>query len=55
MLVAVLPGPPLSANESVRVSDEIVQLGLTRKEIDALERRVLDLLERVDAGRIELF
>ena len=39
MLVAVLPGPPLSANESVRVSDEIVQLGLTRKEIDAMERR----------------
>ena len=55
MLVAVLPGPPLSANESVRVSDEIVQLGLTRKEIDAMERRVLDLLERLDAGEVDLY
>ena len=55
ILVAVPAGPPLSENESVRVSEEMVQFGLTRREIDAMESRARELLERVDSGEVELF
>ena len=55
MLVAVPPGPPLPEDEPVRVSEGIVQFGLTRKEIDAMESRTRKLLERVDSGEVELF
>ena len=44
-----------SEDESVRVSDEIIQFGLTREEIDAMESRVRTLLKRVDAGEVELY
>lgn len=55
MLVAVPPTGPLAENEAVRASESVVQFGLTRKEIDGVEARLRELLERVDAGEIELF
>ena len=55
MLIAVAPGPPLSEDEPVRVSEGIVQFGLTRKEIDGMEFRVRKPLERVDAGEVDRF
>ncbi len=54
MLIAVPPGPPLPEDEPVRVSEGIVQFGLTWKEIDGMEFRVGKLLERLDAGEVDL-
>jgi len=55
LLIPVPPSEPLSADDPVRVSGEIVQFGLTRKEIDRMEERIHKLIERVDAGKIALF
>jgi hypothetical protein len=55
MLVTVPPTEPLAEDEGVRAAGSIVQLGLTRREIDGIEARLRRLLERVDSGEIELF
>jgi len=55
VLVAVPPTGPLDEDEAVRISGSIVQLGLTREEIDGIAARLRRLLERVDAGEIGLF
>ena len=55
MLMSVPPGPPLAEDRSVRVGDGVIQFGLTRAEIDAMESRVRTLLERVDAGEVDLY
>jgi hypothetical protein len=55
LLVEVPPGEPLDEDEEFRVRGGIVQLGLNREQIDAMEERIQKLLERVDAGEIELF
>jgi hypothetical protein len=49
------PTAPTDEKMGVRVTDGTVQLGLTRKEIDGIERRIRALLERVDAGELTLF
>ena len=53
--VEVPPGEPLDEEKELRVQGGIVQLGLNRKQIDAMEERIRKLLERVDAGEIEVF
>ena len=55
LLVRVPAGQPEDPDLGVRTAGTSVQLGLTRPEIDAVEERLRDLLERVDRGEIELF
>jgi hypothetical protein len=33
----------------------VIQLGLTRKEVDSVEKRLKSLLEKVDRGKIKVF
>lgn len=54
-LVPAAPGPVLNRNEGVRREGNIVQLGLTRPEIEDVQRRLRDLLRQVDSGKIGLF
>lgn len=54
-LVSVPPGPNISAGRGVRRTAERIQLGLTTQEINAVERRIRQLLERIDRGRLEVF
>ncbi len=54
VLISVPPGENLSPNEAVRITGDVVQLGLARFEIDAVWKRMQDLLARVDAGEILL-
>jgi hypothetical protein len=55
LLVEVAPGEPLDPDSEVRVQGGIVQLGLTRAQIDAMQKRIHTLLDGVDAGDIEPF
>ena len=55
VLVRTKPGPCLDDGEGVREKDGIVQLGLTRREIDGIEHRLQDLLGDVDKGKIHVF
>lgn len=47
-------GANLQARRGVRLTDGQLQMGLTRNEIRQLERRLKELLKRVDDGRITL-
>ena len=49
------PGKNLGASKGVRIREDVVQLGLTQAEIDAVWERVRDLIARVDAGEITVF
>lgn len=49
------PGENLDAGRGVRKTDDRVQLGLTAREIEDIERRIERLLERVDQGDLETF
>ncbi len=42
-------------SEGVRVRPRAIQLGLTDSEIDEIEERIEELLEKVDEGDILLF
>ena len=55
VFIGIEPGEPLDWGEPVRVSGDTVQFGLTRKEVDAIADRLRELLERVDAGKIETY
>jgi hypothetical protein len=55
LLVKVSPGEPLDEEKEFRVQGGVVQLGLNHEQIDAMEERIHNLLEGVDAGEIELF
>lgn len=55
LLVRVPAGEPEARDEGVRVVGSTVQLGLTREEIDGVEERLRQLLERVERAEIELF
>ncbi len=55
MLVAVPPGPNRDPDHGTRVEDGWVQLGLTRSELDGVEQRLEELLERVDEGELPQF
>lgn len=52
--VAVPNGPSLSAHRGVRRSGDDLQMGLNKSEIRAVNRRLENLLERIDAGEITL-
>jgi hypothetical protein len=39
----------------VRRKGNLLQLGLTRREIDAVDSRRRSLLRRVDEGKVEVF
>lgn len=54
-LVAVDPGPNLDPGDGVRHRDDVLQLGLTEREIDRVWDRIRDLLEEVDEGEIATF
>jgi hypothetical protein len=55
LLVEVPPGEPLDEETEFRFQGGIVQLGLNREQIDAMEERVRKLLELVDAGEMAVF
>lgn len=54
-LTAEPAGPALDPNRGVRRSDDVIQFGLTRREIRGVWRRIEDLLDEVDDGDIEVF
>ena len=51
----VAPGENLAPKKGVRTTDRVIQLGLTKSEIDDIWQRIEDLLEEVDDGAIQLF
>ena len=54
-LEAVTPTPKRNENRGVDRQDDVVQLGLTNLEMDALWDRIQRLLERVEAGELEAY
>jgi hypothetical protein len=54
-LIAVPAGENIGAGRGVRKSGNRVQFGLTRTEIGAVERRLRNLVNQVDRGRITEF
>lgn len=48
-------GPNLGPDQGVRLTPWGGQFGLTREEIDAVEKRLRTLLARIDAGEIKVF
>ena len=53
--VAADPSENLNPERGIRHEGMVLQLGLTRREIESVYRRVERLLDRVDSGRYELF
>ncbi len=51
---SVPPGENLSPNTGVRISGDSIQLGLNKFEIEAVWKRIQNLLARVDKGEIPL-
>ena len=54
-LVPVAHTAPLAPDDGVRVRGDTVQLGLTTEEIDGVDRRLRQLLGKVDTRRIAVF
>ena len=54
-LVEVPPTPAFSEESGVRREGDMIQLGLTRREVDAIASRLEALFERVDRGEIRVF
>lgn len=54
-MVAVPPTEPLSRASGVRRRDNVLQLGLTSREISGVETRLRALLKRIDDGNIQTF
>jgi hypothetical protein len=54
-LVPVEPTANLGPSSGVRRHDGVIQFGLEKREIGALHRRLTQLLQRVDRGRIQTF
>src|SRR5688572_17572995 len=55
VLIPAEKTPNSSAGRGVRKTDTRLQLGLTRLEIEGVERRLKQLLGRVDSGRLKTF
>jgi hypothetical protein len=55
VLVPMAPTTPLDPGKGVSRNDEVVQLGLTKHEIDHIWDRIRKVLERVDEQKIALF
>jgi hypothetical protein len=54
-LVQVAPTENLSPGNGVRRADDVIQLGLTTREIGRVHGRLQDLLEDIDEGKYEIF
>jgi hypothetical protein len=54
-LVEAPPTAAFSDSSGVRREGDMIQLGLTRSEVDAMAVRLKELLERVDRGKIKVF
>ena len=54
LLIPVKHTDNLDPEKGVRISEEIVQFGLTQREIDDINDRLIELLKKVDAGKIKL-
>lgn len=54
-MIAVPPTEPLSRASGVRRRDNVLQLGLTSREISGVETRLRALLKRIDDGNIQTF
>jgi len=54
-LVTVTPTEPIHPDGGVRKNDEVMQLGLTKAEIDHIWGRIQDVLKKVDEEKIVLF
>jgi hypothetical protein len=54
-MVEVPPTAAFSESSGVRREGDVIQFGLTRKEVDAVVARLKALLERVDSGKITVF
>ena len=54
-LIPVSAGESLNDRKGVRVSEKIVQFGLTKAEINGVFNRIEKLLKRVDSGKIKTF
>jgi hypothetical protein len=54
-LVEVPPTPAFSDTSGVRREGNVIQLGLTRREVDGVAARLSALLEKVDRGEIKVF
>jgi hypothetical protein len=54
-LVPVAPTAPIDVNAGVRRRGDVIQLGLTRSEIDGVEKRLRTLIEASDAGKVKAY
>jgi hypothetical protein len=54
-LVQVEPTENLDPGEGVRQVEDVIQLGLTTREIGRVHGRLQDLLEEIDEGKYEIF
>ena len=54
-LTAEEPGPTVDDWRGIRRDGEVLQIGLTEREIRGVWGRIQDLIEDVDEGRIEVF
>jgi len=54
-MVEVPPTAAFSESIGVRREGDVIQFGLTRKEVDAIAARLKALLEKVDSGKITVF
>ena len=52
---SVDPTENINAKRGVRRNDNVIQLGLSKREINSVEKRIKALLKQVDKGRYELF
>jgi hypothetical protein len=55
VLRPVTPTANIDPDSGTRFTEQGIQIGLTRAEIDAIEKRLQDLLRRIDAGDVPLF
>lgn len=54
-LLPETPAECLNPSDGVRRQDDIIQFGLTDKEIRGIYQRLQDLLKQVDEGKVEVF
>ena len=54
-LVEVPPTSAFSKSSGVRREGDVIQFGLTRREVDGIAARLKALLEKVDRGKIKVF
>ncbi|MFQ5485185.1 MAG: hypothetical protein ACE5DO_07610 [Desulfobacterales bacterium] len=45
----------INPKKGVRISENVIQLGLTKREIDGIFKRRQQLIKKIDAGKIKIF